>query len=43
MWDTTKVSILALHPEPLPVKSSGAPHLAKNQRDVGHPWFVAGN
>jgi hypothetical protein len=29
-------------PEPLSIKSSGIPHLAKNQRDVGHPSFVAG-
>jgi hypothetical protein len=23
-------------------KSGGIPHLAKNERDVGHPAFVAG-
>jgi hypothetical protein len=24
------------------IKVCGIPHLAKNQRDVGHPLFVAG-
>ena len=42
MWDTTKVRFWPLHPEPIPVKSSGIPHLAKNERDVGHPRSVAG-
>jgi hypothetical protein len=26
--------------ESLQVESSGIPHLAKNERDVGHPAFV---
>jgi hypothetical protein len=42
MWDATKVSFWPLHPEPLLIKSSGLPHLAKNQRDVGHPGSVTG-
>src|SRR6202162_968879 len=43
MWDTT-----APNPHVFgcrsadEVKSSGIPHLAKNERDVGHPRFVAG-
>jgi hypothetical protein len=24
----------------LPVKTRGIPHLAKNERDVGHPFFA---
>jgi hypothetical protein len=27
----------------LPVERSGIPHLAKNQRDVGHPGLVWGS
>jgi hypothetical protein len=42
MWDTT-----ALNPKgfdslsTLKVRICGIPHLAKNERDVGHPGFVA--
>ena len=38
----TKVSFHTLHREPLPVKSSGIPHLVNNLRAVGHPASVAG-
>jgi hypothetical protein len=29
-----------IHPMRLPVDISGTPHLAKNERDVGHPALV---
>ena len=42
MWDTTALSLLVssqlMH---LAVNIGGIPHLAKDERDVGHPAFVA--
>jgi hypothetical protein len=32
---------LPKEPQKSPVQSIGIPHLAKNERDVGHPSFVA--
>jgi len=41
MWDTTTLSLLlSIQPMHLPSSFGGIPHLAKNQRDVGHPSFV---
>src|SRR6202453_4135961 len=41
MWDTTALSLrLSINPIHLAVNIGGIPHLAKNQRDVGHPSFV---
>jgi hypothetical protein len=31
-----------MHPMHLAVNSGGIPHLAKNERDMGHPSFVTG-
>jgi hypothetical protein len=40
MWDSTALSLwLSIHPH-LAVKICGIPHLAKNERDVGHPSLV---
>jgi hypothetical protein len=40
MWDTTTFSLwLSIHPMCLAVNICGIPHLAKNERDVGHPSF----
>ena len=41
MWDTTAPSLrLSIHPIHSVVNIGGIPHLAKNERDVGHPAFV---
>ena len=41
MWDTTSTFPLTLiHPKHLAINVGGIPHLAKNERDVGHPAFV---
>ena len=38
MWDTTAPSpLLSIHPIHLTINIGGIPHLAKNERDVGHP------
>jgi hypothetical protein len=43
MWDSTDLSLwLSMHPMHLAVNSSGIPHLAKNERDMGHPSLVTG-
>src|SRR6202044_64919 len=41
MWDSTAIDrqVLRVHREP-EGKISGIPHLAKNERDMGHPAFV---
>ena len=41
MWDTTDVdrSVYRVNLQ-LEGRSRGIPHLAKNERDVGHPAFV---
>src|ERR1700683_1652434 len=41
MWDSTDVDrqVRRVNPES-EGQSSGIPHLAKNERDVGHPSFV---
>ena len=37
MWDTTAVSLwLQIHPMHLTINLGGIPHLAKNERDMGH-------
>jgi hypothetical protein len=42
MWDTTNLDLnCPLGVESLRVWSRGIPHLAKNERDVGHPRSVA--
>ena len=41
MWDTTAPSLqLSIRPVHLAVNLGGIPHLAKNERDVGHPAVV---
>jgi len=41
MWDTTALSLwLSIHPTDLAVNIGGIPHLAKNERDMGHPSVV---
>jgi hypothetical protein len=41
MWDTTEVDREAHRMnQESEVKSRGIPHLAKNERDVGHPSFA---
>jgi hypothetical protein len=41
MWDTDALSLwLSIHPMHLAVNIGGIPHLAKNERDVGHPSLV---
>ena len=43
MWDTTAVNLQLLELlAPTQVKVPGIPHLAKNQRDVGHPASLTG-
>ncbi len=42
MWDTTNLNNSAYEAENFRVGRRGIPHLAKNERDVGHPAFVAG-
>jgi len=37
MWDTQTFMFLAGRAENRPVERRGIPHLAKNERDVGHP------
>ncbi len=40
MWDTTALNLkLPADKKRLKVKIRGIPHLAKNERDMGHPWF----
>ena len=42
-WDTTALSLrLSIRPMHLAVGIGGIPHLAKNERDVGHPSLVRG-
>jgi hypothetical protein len=39
MWDTAAVHSPAFDSQSaLPVEVRGIPHLAKNERDMGHPW-----
>jgi hypothetical protein len=41
MWDTTALSVgLSIHPTRLAINIGGIPHLAKNERDMGHPSSV---
>jgi hypothetical protein len=41
MWDTTALSLwLSIRLTHSTVNIGGAPHLAKNERDMGHPAFV---
>jgi len=41
MWDSNTLSLrLSVHPMHLAVNIGGIPHLAKNERDMGHPSFV---
>jgi len=41
IWDTTALSPwLPIHPIHLAVNIGGIPHLAKHERDMGHPSFV---
>src|ERR1700722_11848628 len=37
MWDTTAANLRSLAPLTEPVQIRGIPHLAKNERDMGHP------
>jgi hypothetical protein len=40
MWDSTALSLwLSIHPIYLAVNIGGIPHLAKNERDMGHGGF----
>jgi hypothetical protein len=40
--DSSAASLPMNKPTNLPVEDRGIPHLAKNERDVGHPSSVAG-
>jgi hypothetical protein len=41
MWDTTALSLwLSIHAMHFAGNIGGIPHLAKNERDMGHPAFV---
>jgi hypothetical protein len=41
MWDTTALSLWTLDSsDALTVNIGGIPHLAKNERDMGHPSLV---
>jgi hypothetical protein len=43
MWDFHCSFLwLSIHPMHLGVNISGIPYLAKNERDMGHPAFAAG-
>jgi hypothetical protein len=43
MWDTTNLNLnCSLGAENWRVERSGLPHLAKNERDMGHPRPLAG-
>jgi hypothetical protein len=37
MWDTTAADLHSLALQGLPIEHRGIPHLAKNERDMGHP------
>jgi hypothetical protein len=37
MWDTTALDLSLFQHEQKKVEVRGIPHLAKNERDVGHP------
>jgi hypothetical protein len=37
MWDTTAADLHSSVPWELPIEIRGIPHLAKNERDMGHP------
>src|ERR1700679_2876768 len=39
MWDTTAADLHSLALQGLPIEVRGAPHLAKNERDMGHPMI----
>jgi len=42
MGETTNLDVSCpKSPQKSPVQSSGIPHLAKNERDVGHPSSAA--
>jgi hypothetical protein len=41
MWDSAALSLLlSIHPTHSAINIGGIPHLAKNERDVGHPSLV---
>jgi hypothetical protein len=42
MWDSTAAELPVLGPINKTNKVFGIPHLAKNERDVGHPSIVEG-
>ena len=42
MWDTTAVNRRLVGSTDENIEFRGIPHLAKNERDMGHPRFVAG-
>jgi hypothetical protein len=42
MWDSTAAEPPVLGPINKTIKVCGIPHLAKNERDMGHPSFVEG-
>src|SRR5271156_74853 len=42
MWDATAADLHSSALQGLPIEVCGAPHLAKNQRDVGHPSIRGG-
>jgi hypothetical protein len=37
MWDTTAADLHSSALQELPIEVRGIPHLAKNERDMGHP------
>jgi hypothetical protein len=40
MWDITELDRPVIGVEKLKVDRVGIPHLAKNERDMGHPGFL---
>ena len=42
MWDTTAADLHSLRVQIMPIEVRGIPHLAKNERDMGHPRSVVG-
>jgi hypothetical protein len=37
LWETTAADLHSSAPEGRPIEVRGIPHLAKNERDMGHP------
>jgi hypothetical protein len=40
MWGTTAADLHPSAPQAMPIEVRGLPHLAKNERDMGHPLIL---